>query len=178
MSHACDEAFSAACADCVTHELPIFIREFIVPRREEIVRYGRKAQALLHIPPSLHVFSDLDPGMLDDDIEMGAHSLCCAGAYFGFGLVLLVLFFFTNTYESMPTGLSVMMVAICLVVVPVITVTVMCVRLVRSRRLLTRAQRFYARYYGTVENGPRRTDCELGYAEKYSSASESLKWPH
>lgn len=86
--------------------------------------------------------------MLDDDIEMAADGLFFAGTYFGAGLIFLAFFFLRNDTEygeRMPTGVCITLVVMILVVIPIIAVTVVWIRLVRSRRRLTRSQRVYVR---------------------------------
>ncbi|KAI6084140.1 hypothetical protein F4821DRAFT_177838 [Hypoxylon rubiginosum] len=51
------------------------VDKLIVQRRELVIRLGRQAQRILHVPECLRVFSDEEPGMLDGDIRMAGTCL-------------------------------------------------------------------------------------------------------
>ncbi|KAL7624671.1 hypothetical protein AAE478_006241 [Parahypoxylon ruwenzoriense] len=51
------------------------IEKQIVQRRELVIRLGRQAQRILHMPECLCVFTEEEPGMLDSDIRMAGTCL-------------------------------------------------------------------------------------------------------
>lgn len=60
----------------------------IVPRRDTIIRRGRRIQNILHIPIWAHVFTETDPGMPDKDIRLAAQFVFTAFTTFAFGLLM------------------------------------------------------------------------------------------
>ncbi|KAI0103113.1 hypothetical protein F4776DRAFT_668904 [Hypoxylon sp. NC0597] len=56
------------------------VEKQIVQRRELVIRRGRQAQRILHVPECLTVFTEEEPGMLDSDIRLAG--TCLSISYF------------------------------------------------------------------------------------------------
>lgn len=89
--------FSEVFAQCLGRlyaaALVIIVERQIVQRRDLVIRYGRRLQRFLRLPEYMCVVSETDPGMLDQDIRIGAELLCflCVPMCVS-GLVLAVAF--------------------------------------------------------------------------------------
>lgn len=75
---------------CVWAGVLVLIHSLLVARREAITRHGRRLQERLRIPRYMHVFSDLEPGILDDDILTASQFLtwACIPALLGLIIAL------------------------------------------------------------------------------------------
>ena len=120
------EFLSRALVTCVC----LFIDRQIVERRDLIIRWGRRAQNTLHVPRSLRVFVDTDPGMLDEKIRFAAWMAFGIGLGINIGGVLFIL---------APAGKLRNMVWVGLMVIcPVCMTLVVWLNLALSRRSLER----------------------------------------
>ena len=73
---------SILCGRAIIVGLGFLAYYLVLPRRDLIIRCGRKAQDLLHLPEGMRAFSRTDPGMTDSEIIVGAKGFMSAGLIF------------------------------------------------------------------------------------------------
>ncbi|KAI1393392.1 uncharacterized protein F4822DRAFT_384501 [Hypoxylon trugodes] len=64
-----------------------FVKRCILPRRPQIVYWGRRTQSTLHIPERLHIFSVAEPGILDEPLRNAVMMLSMIGLISSLGLL-------------------------------------------------------------------------------------------
>ncbi len=69
----------------------VIIDKQIVQRRDQIVRIGRQLQKILHLPNSICVIPNIEPGILYEDLRLAAElfGCMCLISTLGLGLALL-----------------------------------------------------------------------------------------
>lgn len=88
----CDGLGEVLVSICFRLYLSVFVvlvDRLIIQRRESIIRWIRKTQDFLRLPECLRVWADIDPGMLEEDVRIGAEVLFGAGLFFNLGLLIL-----------------------------------------------------------------------------------------
>jgi hypothetical protein len=70
---------SILCGRAILVGLGFLAYYLLLPRRDLIIRCGRKAQDVLHLPEGIRAFSRTDPGMTDREIVFGAKLFMATG---------------------------------------------------------------------------------------------------